>query len=84
MHGFLNVFLMTGFARESYKPDVLEEVLEDEFAEAFTFDPESITWRSENKLELWQIDRLRRFGIQSFGSCSFEEPVEDLSELGLL
>ena len=84
MHGFLNVFLMTGFARESFKPEVLEEVLEDEFAEAFTFDDESITWRGEKALKLWQIERLRRFGIQSFGSCSFEEPVEDLKELGLL
>jgi hypothetical protein len=84
MHGFLNVFLMTGFARESYKPELLEEILEEEFAEAFTFDPESITWRDENHLELWQIERLRRFGIHSFGSCSFEEPMEDLIELGLL
>lgn len=84
MHGFLNVFLMTGFARESFKPDVLEEVLEDEFAEAFRFDEDSITWREETALKIWQIERLRRFGIQSFGSCSFEEPVEDLRELGLL
>ena len=84
MHGFLNMFLMTGFARESFKPEVLDEVLEDEFAEAFTFDEESVTWRAEKALKLWQIERLRRFGIQSFGSCSFEEPVEDLKELGLL
>ena len=84
MHGFLNMFVMTGFARESAKSHILEEILEDEFSEAFKFEDDAITWRDENKLELWQIQRLRRFGIQSFGSCSFEEPVEDLGGLGLL
>ena len=84
MHGFLNLFLMTGFARESYKPDVLEELMEEEFGEVFQFTEAGITWRGENFLSNWQIERLRRLGVQSFGSCSFEEPVEDLKTLGLL
>jgi len=84
MHGFLNLFLMTGFARESYKPDVLEEMMEEEFGEVFQFTDTGVTWRVENFLSNWQIERLRRLGIQSFGSCSFEEPVEDLKALGLL
>jgi len=84
MHGFLNLFLMTGFARESYKPDVLEELMEEEFSEVFHFDDQGITWRGENTLSVWQIERLRRLGFQSFGSCSFEEPIEDLKALGLL
>ena len=37
MHGFLNLFLMTGFARESYRPNLLEEVMEEEFNEVFEF-----------------------------------------------
>ena len=84
MHGFLNLFLMTGFARESFKPDALEELLEEEFGEVFHFDELGLTWRGENFLSNWQLERLRRLGIQSFGSCSFEEPVEDLKALGLL
>ena len=84
MHGFLNMFLMTGFARESYKPDALEEVMEEEFGEVFHFDDVGVTWRGENFLSNWQLERLRRLGLQSFGSCSFEEPVEDLKALGLL
>jgi hypothetical protein len=84
MHGFLNLFLMTGFARESYKPDMLEELMEEEFSEVFHFDEQGITWRGENTLSVWQIERLRRLGVQSFGSCSFEEPIEDLKALGLL
>ena len=84
MHGFLNLFLMTGFARESFKPDTLEELMEEEFGEVFQFDETGVTWRGENFLSNWQLERLRRLGIQSFGSCSFEEPVEDLKALGLL
>jgi hypothetical protein len=84
MHGFLNLFLMTGFARESYKPDMLEELMEEEFSEVFHFDEQGITWRGDNSLSVWQIERLRRFSVQSFGSCSFEEPIEDLKALGLL
>jgi hypothetical protein len=84
MHGFLNLFLMTGFARESYKPDMLEELMEEEFSEVFHFDEQGITWRGDNTLSVWQIERLRRLGVQSFGSCSFEEPIEDLKALGLL
>ena len=84
MHGFLNMFLMTGFARESFKPDTLEELMEEEFGEVFHFDELGVTWRGENFLSNWQLERLRRLGIRSFGSCSFEEPVEDLKALGLL
>ena len=84
MHGFLNMFLMTGYARESFKPDVLEELMEEEFSEVFSFDESGVTWRGENFLSNWQLERLRRLGIHSFGSCSFEEPVEDLKALGLL
>ncbi|MCA1590071.1 MAG: hypothetical protein LC734_06695, partial [Acidobacteria bacterium] len=38
MHGFLNLLLMTGFARESFRVQVLEQLMEEEFEEAFTFE----------------------------------------------
>ena len=84
MHGFLNLFLMTGFAREGYRPSLLEAVLEEEFEEVFAFEDQFATWRNEHTLNLSQIERLRNFGIQSFGSCSFEEPIADLQKLGVL
>ena len=84
MHGFLNLFLMTGFAREGYRVSLLEDVMEEEFDEVFRFDDQSITWRDDFSLNIWQIDRLRKVGIQSFGSCSFDEPVADLQKLGVL
>lgn len=83
MHGFLNVFLMSGFAREGYRPALLEELMEDEFDEVFQFDNTSVTWRGHT-LNQWQIEASRQKGIQSFGSCSFDEPVADLQKLGIL
>jgi hypothetical protein len=50
----------------------------------FRFDDQSITWRDEFVLNIWQIEALRKQGIQSFGSCSFDEPVADLQKLGVL
>lgn len=84
MHGFLNLFLMTGFAREGYRPTLLEDLMEEEFDEVFAFSDNSVTWREDHTLNLWQIDALRKKGIQSFGSCSFDEPVADLQKLGIL
>lgn len=84
MHGFLNVFLAAGFAREGYKPEILEEILEDEFAESFDFQEGGVSWHQEFTLTASQLSILRMNGITSFGSCSFDEPIEDLQEMGLL
>ncbi len=84
MHGFLNLFLMTGFIREGFRETVLEHVMEEEYAEVFRFDDQTATWRDEFKLNVRQIERLRASGIHSFGSCSFDEPIIDLQKLGIL
>ncbi len=84
MHGFLNVLLMTAFARESYRVALLEELMEEEFDEAFAFQNDSVTWRNEHVLTAANLEFLRRKGMISFGSCSFTEPIEDLQSLGLL
>lgn len=84
MHGFLNLFLMTGFAREGYRLSLLEDVMEEEFEEVFRFENQSATWRDDFSLNARQIEQLRLHGIQSFGSCSFDEPITDLQKLGVL
>jgi hypothetical protein len=84
MHGFLNLFLMTGFARKSYKKRRLEELMEEEFDEVFRFEEPRITWREDNVLDIFDLQQLRIAGITSFGSCSFDEPVADLQGLGIL
>lgn len=84
MHGFLNVLIMTGFVRESFRPSLLEQVMEEEFEEVFTFRDNGLTWRNEHFLSNGHIERLRSLGLNSFGSCSFDEPVADLRSMGLL
>ena len=80
MNGFLNMFLTTAFACAGFKPSVLEEILEDEFAENFTFDETGVWWRNEHFLNNSQLERVRQSNIISFGSCSFTEPIEDLQD----
>lgn len=84
MHGFLNLLMMTGFARESFRVGLLEEIMEEEFEEVFEFADGGVSWRGSHILTLGHIERLRVKGMHSFGSCSFDEPVADLQELGIL
>jgi hypothetical protein len=84
MNGFLNLFLMTGFARAGFKTNLLQELLEDEFSGGFEFEEAGVSWRKEYFLTNAQLENLRRKSIISFGSCSFEEPVADLQEIGVL
>ncbi|MGQ0541473.1 MAG: hypothetical protein ACT4O9_06440 [Blastocatellia bacterium] len=84
MHGFLNVLLMTGFARESYRVSLLEELMEEEFEEVFQFSDTGVRWRDGHFLHISHLGHLRQKGMHSFGSCSFDEPIADLQALGIL
>ena len=84
MNGFLNVFLAAGFLRQGYKQSLIAELLQDEWAESFHFDDNGALWRQEHFISTAQLRHLREKNIISFGSCSFEEPVADLQEIGIL
>lgn len=84
MHGFLNLLMMTGFARESFRVSLLEEIMEEEFEEVFEFQDGGVSWRGSHFLTLAEIANIRAKGMTSFGSCSFDEPVADLREMGVL
>ena len=84
MNGFLNMFLMTGFARAGFKANLLQELLEDESGGSFEFEKNGVRWRKDYFLTNAQLYNLRQKSIISFGSCSFEEPVADLQEIGIL
>ncbi len=84
MHGFLNLFLATGFAHEGYKPEVVEQILEEEFEEVFRFADNGAYWQKEYFLTDAKLKYLRESLITSFGSCSFDEPIQDLQKIGLL
>lgn len=77
MHGFLNVFLAAAL------PDYAEHILREENARAFAFDDGGFWWR-DLRVATDEIARVRQELFISFGSCSFEEPIADLKELGWL
>jgi len=84
MHGFMNMLMMTGFARESFRTSLLEELMEEEFEEVFRFSELGVQWRDHHALTNTHLGWLREKGMHSFGSCSFDEPIADLQEMGLL
>ena len=83
MHGFLNVFLGAAFLDWGAAKERLLQILDDTQSANFHFGDDSAHW---GKLFLNASDLAatrQRFAI-SFGSCSFEDPVLDLQQLGLL
>jgi len=78
-HGFLNVFGAVVLA-EVHKLDTraIAAILDDEDPESFTFTEDTFSWR----------DLTAQTGdlgyMTSFGSCSFDEPREDLRALGMM
>jgi hypothetical protein len=77
MHGFVNVFVAACllFARKA-DAALATQVLEDELASSFRFDEEGVRYR-DVWLSVAEITEARRFA-RSFGSCSFEEPLQGL------
>jgi hypothetical protein len=83
MHGFLNLFLAAAFAWHGAKREVIFEILNETDPRAFQFGERAVVWNGR-KLSTQQIAESRRDFAHSFGSCSFEEPVRELRELGLI
>jgi hypothetical protein len=83
MHGFLNVLGAAVLAAEHHwDAHQAATMLEDENSDSFSFTDDFLAWRE------WRIDverlRYRRKFVTSFGSCSFDEPREDLRALNFL
>lgn len=84
MFGFLNVFLAAALAQsERVSPGMLVPMLEESSAEAMKFSDLGWAWKS-TRLDNTRLARARETLALSFGSCSFDEPVDDLRALGLL
>jgi hypothetical protein len=83
MHGFINVFAAAAFAWHGMDRESLILVLEESHAPAFEFGETHLCWRGL-RLSVDQISTARRDFAHSFGSCSFEEPLDDLRKLGWL
>ena len=80
MHGFLNVFLAAAFAWNGVRD--IEPVLAETDASAFSFGAEA-RWK-DWVLSADEVRDARTNFAHAFGSCSFDEPVQDLKGLRIL
>jgi hypothetical protein len=83
MHGFVNVLGAAVLALEhDWTEKEIAEMLDEEDPSAFSFGDDFFGWRS------WRVatDRIpiQRELVTSLGSCSFDEPRDDLRALKLL
>lgn len=82
--GFLNVFVGAALLHAGVvDASTFGEVLAEESADAFEHSTDGLGWRGR-MIDVEQLVAARsRFG-HSFGSCSFDEPMQDLVTLGWL
>jgi hypothetical protein len=83
MFGFLNVFLAGLFLRDGMTVSDAQALLDERDAGSMVFAASGVTWRGHT-ISAASIHAARLTAATSFGSCSFAEPVADLSSLGLL
>jgi len=83
MHGFLNVFVGATFAWLGMDRTMLTSLLNETDPTAFDFQNDGLRWR-DWRASAAEVAQARREFAHSFGSCSFEEPIDDLRALGLL
>jgi hypothetical protein len=83
MHGFLNLFAAAAFAYCGMGLRSIVELLEERDASSLRFSDDELRWNSQ-RITTGEVQAARREFAHSFGSCSFEEPVTELRELGLL
>ena len=84
MHGFLNLFLAAALVRVAgIDQATTVQILEETDASAFVLNNTDAGWR-DYTINLLELSRVREAFATSYGSCSFDEPLDDLKSLGLL
>ena len=79
MHGFVNVFVASilAFAKVIEHESEIAEVLTADQSSAFEFGDQQIVWKDKS-ITKKDVKLIRRSKVISFGSCSFDEPTEEL------
>ena len=84
MHGFVNVFTAGVLAHvHGMDEHAIRVILETEAPADFAFDDYGLSWKTLRATNQ-RIEQVRKSGVISFGSCSFDEPRDDLRALGWL
>ncbi|HEX5492788.1 MAG TPA: hypothetical protein VFX07_16125 [Candidatus Udaeobacter sp.] len=83
MHGFINVLGAAVLAAEhQWNAGQTVAILDEEDPRSFSFTDDFFAWR-DWKIATERLQERRKF-VRSFGSCSFDEPRDDLRALKLL
>lgn len=82
MFGFLNVFLAASFIRRGLPMAEAALLLEERDAGAVQFSADGVQWCGHSLSVTALAEDRARFAL-SFGSCSFREPIDDLSALNV-
>jgi hypothetical protein len=93
MHGFLNLFTAAAIAWGAVRSGrevpraAIASCLADEERANWHFGDDSLTWSGRGEPMRINLEGLRsmrsKFAL-SFGACSFEEPIQDMRDFGLL
>lgn len=82
MHGFLNILAAAALASQ-VDLEILSNVVAEEDPKAFRFEDTVMRWR-DREIDVARLSETRRHGFIGYGSCSFAEPIDDLTALGIL
>jgi hypothetical protein len=83
MYGFVNVFLGAALAFRGASEDAISATLEERLPHAFRFDQDCARWH-DHRLTSEELASIRTSFAFGLGSCSFEEPLNDLRGVGWL
>lgn len=84
MHGFLNVFGAAVLTSEhQLNVDAVQAILLEDTSNNFRFEKDAFCWR-DLRVSLDGIRHARDTLALSFGSCSYEDPIDHLRDLELL
>ena len=81
MHGFMNVAISAAFVYwQKLTFQELLTLLKESSLNNFQFNTQGIHW-CKHQLNLSELEATRKHFFRSFGSCSFQEPVDELIDL---
>lgn len=83
MYGFLNVLLAAALLRAGAGEDAARRALVERDPGRVSFDEHGVTYDGR-RVSLDDVLAVRESAMTSFGSCSFREPLDDLTRHGLL
>jgi hypothetical protein len=82
-HGFLNLLVATAVAVDGAEQGTIEAAIAETDPGAFVTGPAGLRWR-DRRLGTALLRTMRRDRFPAYGSCSFDEPVQDLAAMGII